>query len=73
VTLNGAAAMSLALGAAFTDPGATALDDQDGDLTAAIEETGSVDPAAPGVYTLTYTATDAAGNTGSASRVVTVE
>jgi hypothetical protein len=73
VSLTGAAAMSLAAGSAFTDPGATATDDTDGDLTASITETGSVDATTPGVYTLTYSATDAAGNTGSASRVVTVE
>jgi len=35
-------------------------------------ETGSVDTATAGLYTLTYTATDSAGNIGSASRLVTV-
>ena len=72
VTLSGAAAMQLSVGDTWTDPGATALDDTDGDLTAHILETGAVDTATPGLYTLTYSATDAAGNTGSASRVVTV-
>ncbi len=72
VTLNGAAAMQLTVGDAFTDPGATATDNVDGDLTAKIVETGSVDTTTVGSYTLTYSATDAAGNTGSASRLVTV-
>ncbi len=72
VTLNGAATMSLTQGGTFTDPGATALDNVDGDLTAKIVETGTVDAATAGSYTLTYSATDAAGNTGSASRAVTV-
>ena len=72
VTLNGAAAMMLTVGGTFTDPGATATDSVDGNLTSKIKETGAVDTATVGLYTLTYSVTDAAGNTGSASRVVTV-
>ncbi len=72
VTLTGAAAMELTVGSVFTDPGATATDNVDGDVTAKIVETGSVDTATVGSYPLTYSATDAAGNTGSASRLVTV-
>ncbi len=72
VTLNGAAAMNVNQGSAFTDPGATATDNVDGNLTAKIKETGTVDTATLGSYTLTYSATDAAGNTGSASRLVSV-
>ena len=72
VTLNGSAAMELVQSGTFTDPGATATDDTDGDLTAKVVETGSVDTATTGLYTLTYSATDAAGNTGSVSRVVSV-
>ena len=64
--------MQIAIGDAFTDPGATAIDDTDGDLTANIVVTGVVDTATAGLYTLTYTATDTAGNVGSVSRVVTV-
>ena len=72
VTLIGDAAMQLNVGDTFTDPGATALDNVDGDLTAKIVETGSVDTATAGSYPLTYNATDAAGNIGSASRLVSV-
>jgi hypothetical protein len=72
VTLTGSAAMALTVGDTFTDPGATAIDETDGDLTPGIVVTGSVDTATPGMYTLTYSATDAAGNTGSASRTVSV-
>ncbi|MHB8660338.1 MAG: immunoglobulin-like domain-containing protein [Minisyncoccota bacterium] len=72
VTLIGEAAMQITVGNAFTDPGATATDDVDGNLTAKIVVTGSVDTATAGLYTLTYSATDAAGNTSSVSRVVTV-
>jgi len=82
VTLKGDAAMQITVGDAFTDPGATAMDDTDGDLTAKIvvaiaDSSGSrtslgSPTSTAGLYTLTYTATDAAGNVGSVSRVVTV-
>jgi len=72
VALIGEAAMQITIGDTFTDPGATATDDTDGSLTAAIVETGEVDVATTGLYTLTYLATDAAGNVGTVSRVVTV-
>jgi hypothetical protein len=70
VTLNGNADMSVALNSTFTDPGATANDDNDGNLTATAS--GTVDMDTKGDYTLTYSATDAAGNTGTASRTVHV-
>ncbi|MFA5744851.1 MAG: immunoglobulin-like domain-containing protein [Candidatus Paceibacterota bacterium] len=70
VTLVGSAAIQIDEGQTFTDPGATAVDDTDGSLVPVV--TGSVDTAAAGLSTLTYTATDAAGNVGTVSRVVTV-
>lgn len=72
VTLTGDAAIELTVGDTFTDPGATATDETDGDLTADITVSGTVDTATEGLYTLTYSATDAAGNTGTASRAITV-
>jgi hypothetical protein len=72
VTLVGDAALELTVGDTFTDSGATASDDTDGDLTASIVVTGAVDTTTAGSYSLTYTATDSAGNSGSASRLVTV-
>lgn len=70
VTLVGEAAIQLAVGDTFTDPGATATDDVDGALTPVV--TGAVDTATEGSYTLTYTATDAAGNSANVSRLVSV-
>ena len=54
----------------WTNPSATATDDEDGDLSTSISVSGTVDPNAAGTYTLTYTVSDAAGN--SATEVVTV-
>ncbi|MBI5405794.1 DUF5011 domain-containing protein, partial [Candidatus Kaiserbacteria bacterium] len=72
VTLIGAAAIQIDESQTFIDPGATASDDIDGDLTPKIIVAGAVDPATIGLYTLSYSATDAAGNAGSVSRVVSV-
>ncbi len=70
ITLNGASTMRVAQGATFTDPGATAVDDVDGNVTVSVS--GSVDTSTVGTYTLTYSATDAAGNTATKTRKVTV-
>jgi hypothetical protein len=73
VSLNGDATVTLTVGDSWSDPGATATDDVDGDISSNIQVAGSVDTGTAGTYTLTYSVTDAAGNTGSATRTVTVE
>ena len=73
VTLKGNASATSVLNAAYSDPGATASDDEDGDITTSIVVTGTVNKDLKGSYTLTYTATDAAGNVGTATRTVKVE
>ena len=72
ITLSGQRELFVSLGGTLKDPGATAQDDADGDLTAAIRRAGTVDTSVPGVYTLTYTVSDKAGNTASATRQVSV-
>lgn len=62
--------MTVSLQGTFTDPGATANDDEDGAITPVV--TGVVNLNLKGNYILTYSATDAAGNTGTATRKVTV-
>lgn len=69
VTLNGGD-QTVVLNSTFTDLGATANDNKDGDITASVS--GVVDVNNAGSYQLTYTATDAAGNEGTATRNVTV-
>ncbi|MGI6360317.1 MAG: immunoglobulin-like domain-containing protein [Acholeplasmatales bacterium] len=49
-----------------------AMDDVDGDLTANITVTGSVDSTKEGSYTLVYTVKDKAGNEGTKEVIVTV-
>lgn len=72
ITLNGDNPMVIAVGTSFTDPGATATDDVDGDLTADIIADGTVNANAAGSYTITYSVSDAAGNSASAERRVDV-
>ena len=72
ITLIGSADVSVIQGDNYMDEGATATDDVDGDLTAAIEISGTVDTSTLGTYTLTYSVSDAAGNMASAERNVSV-
>ncbi|MDH3439701.1 MAG: FG-GAP-like repeat-containing protein [Gammaproteobacteria bacterium] len=72
VSLVGESNLQLPAGAVWEDPGATATDDIDGDLSGAVVRSGAFDPGVVGTYTLTYQASDRAGNLGSAQRVVQV-
>ena len=72
LTLLGDANMSQAKDSAWVDPGATASDSLDGNLTSSITITGTVDVNTTGVYTLTYSVSDGASNEANATRVVNV-
>ncbi len=71
VSLYGEETARLRVGDSWTDPEGEASDYLGSPLPLTV--TGSVDTAVPGTYTLTYTATDADGRTGSATRTVRVE
>jgi len=72
ITLNGYAATYVPLGSSYSDPGYSAVDDADGDITGSVVRSGSVDDSTVGTYTINYTVTDKAGNTATATRVVKV-
>lgn len=72
ITIVGDNPMTVYQGAAFTDPGATAEDNIDGDVTADIAVTGHVDTNTIDLYELTYTVSDAAGNQAFTIRTVNV-
>jgi fibro-slime domain-containing protein len=61
ITLVGADTMTIAYGSIFSDPGATAQDPEDGNITANIATTSTVNTAIPGTYTVTYTVSDSQG------------
>ena len=65
--------ISIRAGNKFTDPGAQAVDDSDGDVSENITSKGFVDIYNKGKYEITYTVSDSYGNEGTAVRTVTVE
>jgi hypothetical protein len=70
VTLNGGD-QTISLNSPYTELGATATDDKDGSITPTVS--GTVNKDLVGTYKITYSATDAAGNVGEATRTVTVK
>jgi len=71
ITLAGSASVNHEQGTSYTDLGATASDTVGGAMSVTV--TGDVDTETAGIYTLTYTVTDLAGNTATAvTRTVTV-
>ncbi len=72
ITLNGNAIIGLNMGGAYTEQGASSIDTVDGDISADIVISGAVDTTYAGLYILTYTSVDAAGNSASISRRVHV-
>lgn len=73
VTLVGNTPVIILVGDAFVDPGATAFDIEDGDLTASVVINGSVDVNTVGNYVLLYSVTDSSGSPAiPATRVVNV-
>ncbi|MDB4503920.1 leucine-rich repeat protein, partial [Akkermansiaceae bacterium] len=67
ITLSGSAITTVEAGFPYNDAGATA------DGQEAVTSTGIVDINTVGNYSITYTATDASGNVGTATRTVIVE
>lgn len=72
ITLKGDNPMIVKQGDPYEEPGATATDNIDGDLTDQIEVSGDVDTSAIGAYTVTYTVSDSVGNVATAERTVNV-
>jgi hypothetical protein len=70
ITLSGTSPMEIELQQSYIEPGATAVDGEDGSVNVTI--TGSVDNDLKGTYIITYSATDEAGNTASVERNVIV-
>lgn len=72
ITLEGGQEFVVSAGQPFQEPGFTAIDNGDGDLTALVRVEGTVDVYRPGDYPLTYTVTDSFGNTATVVRNVQV-
>lgn len=72
LTLNGEPTIAITVGEAYQDPGATAIDDVDGDLTSQIVVDNPVDTSVIGRYSVTYDVVDSAGNLTTVTRTVEV-
>ena len=74
LALKGEEKISITRGKDFTDPGFTATDNYDGDLTGKVTVSGEVDTAKAGTYPLTYEVLDSSGNAAEkVTRTVTVK
>ena len=63
ITLVGDNPLNINVGDTYTEPGATASDNVDGDITSSIViDNSAVNTAAAGTYEVTYNVSDAAGN-----------
>lgn len=73
IILSGDTEITLTEGDTYTDPGYTASDNVDGDVTSLVTVEGNVDTVTPGTYTVVYTVTDSYNNSTVAIRTVTVK
>ena len=73
ITLQGDKTLFLNIGESFIDPGATAFDNVDGDITSKIGiQSPSIDTSVPGEYEIIYSVQDKAGHIDTAKRKVFV-
>ena len=73
IVLEGDADMAITTGTFYQEPGYTAADNVDGDLTQQVQVDGEVDWLTPGTYSVTYTVTDGYKNTTTVTRTVEVQ
>jgi hypothetical protein len=73
ITLIGANPIDHEMRTTYVDPGATAEDNEDGNLSNAVQiDDSQVEENLPGSYTVFFSVSDNAGNLGSATRTVNV-
>jgi parallel beta-helix repeat protein len=72
IELKGGSELHFAVGECFIDPGWTATDDQDGDLSYSVLCKGQVDTSQPGTYIISYTVTDSASNQSRVTRTILI-
>ncbi|HLG34965.1 MAG TPA: immunoglobulin-like domain-containing protein [Bacteroidia bacterium] len=72
ISLSGANPYTLSLNSTYSDPGATASDDEDGTVSVTVDAS-AVNEDLTGTYIVHYSASDAAGNIGMGERTVIVK
>ncbi|WP_455721565.1 polysaccharide deacetylase family protein [Agathobacter sp.] len=72
ITLTGDAETTVEAGSEYADPGYSAQDNYDGDLTDKVKVSGDVDTSKPGDYKVKYTVSDSSDNDAEVTRTVHV-
>ncbi|WP_428737779.1 DUF5011 domain-containing protein [Sulfurimonas sp.] len=72
LTLSGASEIQITVGDTFSDPGVSAYDTQDGNITASIQTNSTLDTSTIGNYIITYSVTDSNGNEVTLVRHISV-
>lgn len=72
LVLMGSEDISIVVGGSYSEPGYTATDNYDGDITSKVTVSGSVDTSKTGTYTLEYSVTDSYNNTTTVKRIVRI-
>ncbi len=73
IKLNGSLPTYISLGSKYKEPGYSATDNCDGDLTKSVKVTGEINSNKPGKYYITYTVSDKSLNTQTIKREVIVQ
>ena len=73
ITLKGEATMTLSLGEKYVEPGYTATDKEDGDLTDSVLKSGKPNVEVRGNYEIIYFLEDSSGNKVSETRKISVK
>lgn len=72
LTLKGNASDTIVKGSKYTEPGYSAIDKCDGDITSNVKVSGSVNNNTVGTYTITYEVSNSYGKTVSKQRTIKV-
>ena len=73
IKLNGDSKITIYVGSKYTENGATATDNYDGDITKKISTSGKVNTKKAGTYTITYKVSDSSKNETSIKRTIVVK
>ena len=74
IQLRGDATVDIVIDSSYSDAGATATDQEDGDITSRIVTANTVNTTVLGTYTVTYTVSDLSGNAANpVTRTVNVK
>jgi len=72
LSLKGNATVYVTVGRDFVEPGYTAIDDAEGDISTKVQVTTDFNKNTPGTYTVTYKITDNYGNSTEVTRKIVV-